>query len=457
MAFTAAVEWDVRTTGSDLSGGGFAVGSGGTDYSQQDSPQVTFTDLVIDGAVNTNCTSAGNPFTSVHVGNIINITSGTGFTVQRVQIISVATGVATCDKSLGTLGSTGGNGRLGGALATPGQAGALHVAGNDIHVRTGTYTITSATVNVAGGCVSLTAGTNADPTTIIGYQATHRDGGTRPLLQASGISAFSVLTGTSATMASYISIDCAARPTSIAFNAVSMTYRCKAANATTTGFNGATAVYCEATGCSGTPFSALFCVGCVSYGNTTNGFNGTTMRAVFCLSINNTGGSSHGFNGSAALSNCVAYGNGGNGFHRTATFGAASWANCLSVGNAGYQFSASAADANIYLLACAAKADGSGTIGPNLTAPTVGFVTLTADPFVNAAGGDFSLNAVSGGGLACRAAGLLGAFPGSTTINTTGYQDIGAAQHLDSIISQALTYSPTTGVGAAAQSLQWSA
>lgn len=63
----------------------------------------------------------------------------------------------------------------------------------------------------------------------------------------------------------------------------------------------------------------------------------------------------------------------------------------------------------------------------NLSAGT-GDVTLTADPFTNKAGGDYSLNSVAGGGAACRAAGFPGAFPGGTT---TGYLDVGAVQHQD--------------------------
>src|SRR5579859_4628846 len=110
MSFAATTEWDVRTTGSDANGGGFDTSSSGTDYSQQNAAQVAYTDMVIDGTTNTKFTSALNPVTAAHVGNIINVTSGTGFTVQRVQIVSQAAGVATCDKSLGTLSSTGGHG-----------------------------------------------------------------------------------------------------------------------------------------------------------------------------------------------------------------------------------------------------------------------------------------------------------------------------------------------------------
>ena len=51
----------------------------GVDYSQQNSAQFSFTDLVI-AATTTNVTSAGHPFGVNCVGNTINVTSGTGFT-----------------------------------------------------------------------------------------------------------------------------------------------------------------------------------------------------------------------------------------------------------------------------------------------------------------------------------------------------------------------------------------
>ena len=55
-------------------------------------------------------------------------------------------------------------------------------------------------------------------------------------------------------------------------------------------------------------------------------------------------------------------------------------------------------------------------------------VTLTADPFVNAAGGNYALNTAVGGGAACRAAGFPGAMLDAVNI---GYLDIGALQHAD--------------------------
>lgn len=433
MAFTAAVEWDVWTTGSDTNGGGFAVGSGGTDRSQQAAAFKTYTDLVIDGTTNTDMTSAAQPFTSADIGNIVNITSGTGFTVQRVQIISIPSGViARVDKSLGTLGSTGGNGKLGGALATPGTAGGLMVAGNTLHIKAGTYTITSASTNVAGGCVSLLAGGVTTPVQVIGYQTAHRDGGTRPLLQASGISTFSVITAASGngTSVENVNVDGASLTSARGFSTVGLAYKCKAVNCTNSGFGGVLlAISCEATGCStATAFSSTTAIGCVAYSNTFSGFGSVSQN---CISANNSGASSHGFDTTNRCQNCTAYGNGGNGFNHTAGANLSGpWINCLSVGNAGWQFASSATDAIQRLIGCAAKADGSGAFDSDFTAANlINCVTLTADPFTNAEGGDFSLNNIAGAGASCQLAGLLGTFPGATTINTVGYQDIGAAQH----------------------------
>ncbi len=55
-------------------------------------------------------------------------------------------------------------------------------------------------------------------------------------------------------------------------------------------------------------------------------------------------------------------------------------------------------------------------------------VTLTGDPFTNAAGGDFSLNATAGAGAACRSTGFPGTLLDGVNI---GYADIGALQHAD--------------------------
>ncbi len=71
-----------------------------------------YTDLVIDGADNTQLSSVARPFQDYDVGHFLYVTGGTGFTVQLLKISSVAAGVATCDAAVGTVASTGGIGSL---------------------------------------------------------------------------------------------------------------------------------------------------------------------------------------------------------------------------------------------------------------------------------------------------------------------------------------------------------
>ena len=138
-----------------------AILTGGTwsiDYSQSTAPGIAYTDMVI-GSTTTQYTSAAKPVGPNLVGNLIAVTSGTGFTVQRVQVVSVSGITATCDKSLGTGASTGGNGGLGGALGSPGFvwpliAGASSNNPGLVAVRnTGSPTVysISGTPNVSGG------------------------------------------------------------------------------------------------------------------------------------------------------------------------------------------------------------------------------------------------------------------------------------------------------------------
>jgi hypothetical protein len=68
-----------------------------------------FTDLVIDGALNTKVTSASHNFVASDVGRMLRVDSGTGFTAGTYRIVSVALNAATLDRAVGTAGSTGGS------------------------------------------------------------------------------------------------------------------------------------------------------------------------------------------------------------------------------------------------------------------------------------------------------------------------------------------------------------
>ena len=99
------LNFEVRpTNGNDNNGGCYVAGATGTDFSQQNSAQKAFTDLVV-GATTTQATSVAHPFASTDVGNCVKVVSGSGCTTGVYQIVSVATVTATMDRSLGTAAS----------------------------------------------------------------------------------------------------------------------------------------------------------------------------------------------------------------------------------------------------------------------------------------------------------------------------------------------------------------
>src|SRR5262249_6018915 len=181
MALPAATTWEIRTAGSDSNGGGFVAGASGTDYSQQDSAQYTFTDLVVDASVNTKVTSASHNFVAADVGNIMQINSGTGWTVGFYQIVSVASNAATLDRSPAAVNTTGGTFHVGGALLTLGSiinsTSSQAKDGNVIWIKAGTYTVTASITLPANGFTS-----SSGPLTFIGYNTSRGDRSTKPLI-----------------------------------------------------------------------------------------------------------------------------------------------------------------------------------------------------------------------------------------------------------------------------------
>ena len=182
MAYPADTNWRWDPSGgSNNNGGGFAASKGGARIT---SP-VTYTDLVIDAADNTKISSAGErAFTATDAGNVINVQSGTGWTVQRAMINSVTAGVATMDRAMGTVGSTGGTGVLGGACAVITDALLeLTIAGNT-HELWATATMT---IGAAISVSYVSAGTSAAPVKFTGMASdgsANPTGDNRPLIAA---------------------------------------------------------------------------------------------------------------------------------------------------------------------------------------------------------------------------------------------------------------------------------
>lgn len=437
MAVAAATVWEVRTTGVDTNGGGFVTGASGTDFSQQDAAQYALTGATTAAA---NAIILHASAAADMVGNIAQVISGTNFTPGLYQILSVVVGVSiTVDRNCTTAAGALGVVNVGGALASPGMAGSGHAAGNQMYVKSGTYTVTSASTNIAAGCVSWTAqAANANAGKIFGYGITRGDGGTKPIIKADGvITTFTLFTLGLGNHIENLTFDGNNRTSSRGLNAANgRAYNCKGQNCTNTGIFAGECFLCEATGCATAiamiPTHGFFCY---SHDNTFTGLstNGATML-MGCISANNSGASSHGFD--AQFSGCRVAGstfcnNGGDGYRDNTGVGnaAGSVANCILDSNGAYGINSSATHDQFFMYKNAFRNNTSGATNNITAANNVGAITLTADPFTNKAGGDFSLNNTSGGGAACRAAGLGGAFPGGTT---TGYRDVGAVPHQDS-------------------------
>lgn len=119
----------------------------GVDYSAFTTPRYLYTDLVIDGTTATKVTSAAQPFGMNSIGNTLTLTSGVGFAGQSVVVLSISGVTATCDKVLGTLSSTGGQGVLGVAPIQPFvSAGSTTIA----TASTGAFASTGGWVRIAG-------------------------------------------------------------------------------------------------------------------------------------------------------------------------------------------------------------------------------------------------------------------------------------------------------------------
>jgi hypothetical protein len=420
------------TTGSP-SGGTWTI-----DYSQ--STPISFTDLV--AATTTTFTSAAKPIGKNFIGNIVSITSGTGWNVTRWEVSSVSgtTGTAAnfyAGTTIATAASTGGTGGLGGPVASPGQGGDLY--GNSsgspavfLKYNAANFVLNNTTINTSGGPVGFYGDWIAYFT---GYE-THRtvtnSDSNRPTVQvpAAGVSSicvFYVDASHAAPVLRNVIIDGNSKTSICGVSNAGYTHgicnNVKAINCTNYGFNGVWTTNCEGSGCGTNPaFGSCTCLGCTAHGNTAGGFS--LCSVMFCLAYGNTGnGFTWGSFDVYLKVNSTAYNNTGDGFSLGGNYGNIN--TCVAYLNGGYGFNVVSQNT---LFNCAAGSNTSGDFN-SAGIVNVGPITLTADPFTNAAGGDFSLNTTAGGGAACRAAGFPGAFPGGTT---TGYLDIGAVQHQDS-------------------------
>ena len=443
MALSALIQWEVRpTNGTANAGGGFTAGASGTDYSQQNAVQVAYTDLVIE-ATTTNLTSSLNPFTAAHVGNVIAITGGTGFTTGLYEVVSIAAAVATMDRSVGTTASTGGTGNLGGArsgfsVGTTTLQASL-VAGQKVWVKNEAWNeAVSLTINGASGA----------PITVEGYNTARADtptGTNRPLLDRANAAGIAVTVTGSNHVFKYLRVTRAgtyALSDTSSFLLLGCRLYNNGSGAISHGGSGAPVlINTELDTNTGTAFThagTLTVWGCGVYvhdntGNFMGGGGNESVHFVSCISEANAG---HGLGllsgGKLFLINVTVDGNTGattDGYNGSTPVASSVMLNCIFSNNGRYGANCTDSDS--------VWADYNDYFG-NATAARNNFPTgpndQAVDPgFVDRANGNFAI------GTALKALGYPGIFPGGLS---TGYLDIGAVQRQEGAGSGGLRTRP---------------
>ena len=457
MAINATCVWEVRDDGADTNGGGYdsAVSGAGTDYSQQAAAQLALTDVVANGT--TTLTSATGGFTSAMIGNAIYLQGGTGALAATWRMVTGRTDTNTITVDATVAAGTGITGNLGGALGTvaqavnPGHSPACpSVAGNTVYVnyRTGT-------AHTIGESLAMTRG--GDTTTgrefsLIGYDGTAgtRNRYSRPTNRPTLKRTVAAGMITSIAHGTYVrgfifDLDSGDYSVSSANTNSGLMEYCKAINSGTSatifasGFNtGFAFTEVEATVASGSTswaFFQAFCTGCKVNLAGTTGTGFASCWATNCIvSGGGTGSTSVGFSQTTlgACWRCVAY-NVATGFVGANTFRPSQSVSCIaSTCATGFSGNNTAGSYSHWCRGCATYNCTASSANLNQSVQYTGagvgntvITVLSADPFTNAASGDFSLNNTAGGGAAARATGW---YP-VAGLSTVGYPDMGAFQH----------------------------
>lgn len=408
MALSANTTWEVRPLGNDTNGGGFVAGASGTDWSVQDAAQYAVTDAV--GNATTSITSATAAFGVDVIGNICYFDGAWYQITARPSVTEITVDRATTTGAGLTL-------NIGGGLASPGRAAGVMVAQNWVFVKAGTYAI-SASPNVSGGRVQdVAGGSDAQHTAFIGYDSTrtiHNTDASRPLLQVASASVTIFRS-----VGSFIAVHnfdleytgAGKSGTGIQLgDRRSRAVRCRVANCEV-GFNlvwssGATTIGCVANSCATGFLNGGRHIACAAIHCTSAGFR-TQFGEFFwgCLGADN-GAEGFGWLGGAnpSISNCTAANNIGAGFLFAGSGGLIAMMNCIAYGNGGYGLHVTSGGVD-HVQSLGAGANTSGRSNSVAADRDAGAITLTADPFTDAAGGDFSLNDAAGGGALLKGTG----------------------------------------------------
>lgn len=421
---------EVRSTGNDLNGGMFcAWESGGTDYTQQDSPQKSGTDLTMHATTNTKVQPISAGVANADKGNMIQISAGTNWTPGLYEIKNQDGTYWTLDRSPCAAGEANtATYRMGGAFATIGNVGAFALWEGTVFIK-GNQTITSASTNISGGCLSTSTGL----TRFVGYSSTRTVETTdaKPVVTLdSGVANATILaTNDARVIVINLAFNGAGQTASRGIFRHRVVYRCDFTNFTNSAVkvnahtDVAPAIFCTATGCSAATAFSCSTLFCEAWGNTYTAY-GACRHHIHSLAYGNTGASTDGFTVCDMMVGCVAVANGRDGIGEEWPYAAALINNiCESNGRYGWWI-----QANGVLLNNAHYNNASGVYNATPLC-TVGTIAVTAGSvFVDAANGNFALNNTASRGALLRAAGFPSTFPAGLTAS---YRDIGAAQHAD--------------------------
>lgn len=411
MTITLAI-WECRPGGNDNNGGGFATNGTGTDYSQQDAAQYSGTNLTVHASLNARVIPDGHTPTDADLGNIIQITAGTGWSAGWYEITAHDGTYWTLDRTPAATSTAGGTWYMGGAFATPGGASRVFdsvsaingaAVGHVMWIAAGTYILTNATPATSGGPWQSNYGFGF---TVEGYSGTRGTPGI-VTLDVGGQTGFITWNHSKANRSTFINLRAVCND-----------------NVSTNGFRAAYAasrfVNCEATGCTGYGFSNCTPINSKALGCNIGFSSGT--HAIGCWADD----CSIGFNYPPDVSNSLAT--------RCTTFGIG--VSTLQIATSctindcaiGLQFNGSYGTADgILISSCttAVAVSGSGSYGNafalyNNTSdgspPDDGEhnrIAVVSDPYTNAASDDYTLNAVADGGALCVRSGYLPRYIGA--------------------------------------------
>lgn len=443
MALAQTVAWEVRTTGNDANSGGFNTASAGTDYSQQNTPHVTFNGTSITATSSgTALTITGYTVNAGDVGNVLKITGGTGFTAGNYQInaVTIATNRWTLDRAPGN--GTGMTGTMGGGFLTIANAFTQFSASDQtIYIQNGTYSIT-----VGLTTASQTGG--KDQNRLIGYitnHATPATGANRPTI-STGTNAIKALSAVGSD--GWIISNLIFTNTSNGVSGIDLTsnnnssiFNCKISGFAT-GIVGSTShsivnTEITATTTAGITATNIVIIGCWIHDMTCVGISVITNDITIgnCLISNCSGATSDGILDAASgitVFGTTIYKCGRDGIRLSGNISLAPAVmyNNIFANNTGFGIDITVLQSSSLSNTIDYNGFYSNTAGDrNNLSVSSHDVPMTQSPFTAPGSNDFSLNTVLNGGASLRNAGFPGLLPGLAT--PVGYDDIGVYRHQD--------------------------